>query len=48
LPGPLLPVPGAGHFTITHELRDADGPLTRQLMLLARSRVGTGVASGLP
>ena len=33
-PGPLLPVAGADHFTITHELRDADGALTRQLLLL--------------
>lgn len=35
LPGPLIPVAGADHFTITHELRDADGILTKQLMLLA-------------
>ncbi len=35
LPGPLIPVAGANHFTITHELRDADGELTRQLLLLA-------------
>ena len=35
LPGPLIPVAGADHFTITHELRDADGELTRQLLLLA-------------
>ena len=35
LPGPLIPVAGADRFTITHELRDADGVLTRQLMLLA-------------
>jgi hypothetical protein len=34
LPGPLIPVAGADHFTITHELRNADGVLTRQLMLL--------------
>jgi acetyl esterase/lipase len=34
LPGALIPVAGADHFTITHELRDADGELTRQLMLL--------------
>jgi hypothetical protein len=27
-------VPGANHFTIVHELRDADGVLTRQLRLL--------------
>jgi len=27
-------VAGADHFTITHELRDADGELTRQLLLL--------------
>ncbi len=35
LPGPLIPVAGADHFTITHELRDADGILTKQLKLLA-------------
>ncbi len=35
LPGALIPVAGADHFTITHELRDAEGELTRQLMLLA-------------
>ncbi len=35
LPGPLIPVAGADHFTITHELRDADGILTKQLLLLA-------------
>ena len=35
LPGALIPVAGADHFTITHELRDADGELTKQLMLLA-------------
>jgi arylformamidase len=35
LPGPLIPVAGADHFTITHELRDKDGILTKQLMLLA-------------
>jgi len=34
LPGPLVAVAGADHFTITHELRDKDGILTRQLMLL--------------
>ena len=34
-PGPLLPIPGANHFTIVHELRDPDGILTRQLQLLA-------------
>jgi len=34
LPGALIPVAGGDHFTITHELRDADGELTRQLMLL--------------
>jgi acetyl esterase/lipase len=36
-PGPLLPVPGANHFTIMHELRDADGMLTRQLPLLLKA-----------
>ncbi|WP_428483802.1 alpha/beta hydrolase [Rhodopila sp.] len=34
LPGALIPVPGANHFTIVHELRDQDGILTRQLPLL--------------
>ena len=34
LAGALIPVAGADHFTITHELRDADGELTRQLLLL--------------
>ncbi len=35
LPGPLIPIANADHFTIVHELRDADGELTRQLLLLA-------------
>jgi arylformamidase len=35
LPGTLIPVPGADHFTIVHELRDADGVLTKQALLLA-------------
>lgn len=34
LPGALIPVPGANHFTIMHELRDQDGLLTRHLPLL--------------
>ena len=34
-PGALIPVAGANHFTIVHELRDADGMLTRQALLLA-------------
>jgi hypothetical protein len=34
-PGVLIPVPGANHFTIVHELRDAGGVLTRQALLLA-------------
>jgi acetyl esterase/lipase len=34
LKGALIPVAGADHFTITHELRDADGELTRQLALI--------------
>jgi acetyl esterase/lipase len=34
LPGALIPVARADHFTITHALRDAEGELTRQLMLL--------------
>jgi len=32
--GVLIPVPGANHFTIVHELRDADGLLTKQARLL--------------
>jgi arylformamidase len=35
-PGPLLPVPGANHFTIMLELRDAHGLLSRHLPLLLR------------
>jgi arylformamidase len=34
LAGPLIPVAGADHFTIIHELRDPDGVLTRQALLL--------------
>ena len=34
LPGSLIPVPRANHFTIVHELRDPDGLLTRHLPLL--------------
>jgi arylformamidase len=34
LPGALIPVPGADHFTIVHKLRDADGVLTKQALLL--------------
>lgn len=34
MPGPLIPVPGTNHFTVVHELRDADGLLTRVLPLL--------------
>jgi arylformamidase len=34
LPGPLIPVAGANHFTIVHELRDPGGVLTRSLPLL--------------
>jgi arylformamidase len=34
LPGALIPVPRADHFTIVHELRDRDGVLTRHLPLL--------------
>jgi arylformamidase len=33
-PGVLIPVAGANHFTIVHELRDPLGVLTRQLPLL--------------
>jgi arylformamidase len=31
LPGALIPVPRANHFTIVHEMRDQDGVLTRHL-----------------
>ncbi len=34
LPGVLIPVPAANHFTIVHELRDQTGLLTRHLPLL--------------
>ncbi len=34
LPGALIPVPGANHFTIVHQLRDQEGLLTRHLPLL--------------
>ena len=34
LPGALVPVAGADHFTIVNQLRDADGILTRQALLL--------------
>jgi acetyl esterase/lipase len=34
LPGTLIPVPRANHFTVVHELRDAEGVLTRHLPLL--------------
>lgn len=33
-PGALLPVPAANHFTIMHELRDAEGMLTRYAQML--------------
>ena len=36
LPGALIPVPGANHFTIVHELRDHDGILPRYLPLLLK------------
>ena len=36
LAGVLIPVPGANHFTIVHELRDHDGILTRYLPLLLK------------
>jgi len=32
--GALIPIAGADHFTIVHELRDADGELTRQVLQL--------------
>jgi arylformamidase len=38
LPGALIPVPRANHFTITNELRDHDGLLTRYLPLLLPER----------
>jgi arylformamidase len=34
MPGALIPVPHANHFTIVHELRDPEGILTRHLPLL--------------
>jgi arylformamidase len=38
LPGTLIPVPHANHFTIVHELRDPGGILTRHLPLLLPER----------
>ena len=38
MPGALIPVPRANHFTIVHELRDPDGVLTRHLPLLLPER----------
>jgi acetyl esterase/lipase len=38
LPGALIPVPRANHFTIVHELSDPDGVLTRHLPLLLPER----------
>jgi arylformamidase len=38
LPGALIPVPGANHFTITNDLRDQDGLLTRLLGILLDQR----------
>jgi hypothetical protein len=35
LPGPLIPVAGADHFSIVNELRSPTGVLTGQLRLLA-------------
>jgi arylformamidase len=35
LPGPLLPMPGANHFTILDALRDPASALVRQILLLA-------------
>jgi acetyl esterase/lipase len=35
MPGPLLPVAGANHFSIVHELSSPSGLLTAQLRLLA-------------
>jgi hypothetical protein len=34
--GPLIPVPGADHFTILDELQKADGLLTRAIVDLLR------------
>lgn len=38
VPGALLPVANTNHFTITHELRDTDGVLTRHLETLLPRR----------
>jgi hypothetical protein len=35
LPGPLIPIAGADHFTIVTQLPRADSELVRQLLLLA-------------
>jgi arylformamidase len=34
LPGPLIPVPNANHFTILEELRSPNGIPTRSVMRL--------------
>ena len=38
LPCILIPAPEANHFTITNQLRDQDGMLTRYLPLLLPER----------
>jgi hypothetical protein len=38
MPGALIPVPHANHFTIVQDLRDPDGVLTRHLPLLLPER----------
>jgi arylformamidase len=38
VPGALIPIPRANHFTALHELRDPDGILTRYLPLLLPQR----------
>lgn len=45
-PGPLVPVPGANHFTILHELSDPKGLLTRHLPLLLGQHERTPAARG--
>lgn len=37
-PGPLLPVPGANHFSVVDALRGPDGALTAALLALSRAR----------
>ena len=47
MPGPLIPVAGANHFTVVNSLREPDGLLTRALLDLAFSE-GANTESAMP